>query len=361
MTETVINNIRFRLANAEDKPAIIHLLATNPMKSWIRLATIPQDSTDLRGYVLAEDLSNHSSLIGLYHLNPQKLYLNGLATEVIYIGKLRVDPGYRNKIRILRSGFQSISQMILEIDKNKPWFTSIAAENSLARRILESGVPGLPTYQHQGNLLTVAISTTRGKNRALTRPAEIGDIEKLSSFLSNQLACYQFAPVTSREWFHSLPPGLALKDFRILEQQQKIVGCAAIWDQRKHSEIVVEGYAAPLNWLRGLYNFGARLFRTPRLPAAGQSLNQVILSFLAFQPDKSDMFNPFIQEMLYLAHQRNADLVLTGLHESNPHLPVIKRRFRPRIYRSVIDTVVPAGQPPLVLTGLLVQPEIGLL
>lgn len=361
MTETVISNIRFRQANGEDRQAIIHLLATNAMKSWIRLATIPQDSTELKGYVLAEDLSNHSSLIGLYHLNPQKLYLNGLATEVIYIGKLRVDPNYRNRIRILRSGFQSISQMIREADENKPWFTSIAAENSLARRILESGVRGLPTYQHQGNLLTIAISTTRGKSRALTRPAESDDIEKLSGFLSNQLALYQFAPVISSQWFHSLPSGLALKDFRILEHGQKIVGCAAIWDQRKHADIVVEGYAAPLNWLRGLYNFSARLLRAPRLPAAGQSLNQVMLSFLAFQPDKSDMFNPFIQEMLYFAGQRKAELVLTGLHESSPHLPGIKQQFRPRIYHSVIDTVIPAGQSPLELTGLPIQPEIGLL
>jgi len=82
---------------------------------------------------------------------------------------LRLDAAYAGRFDILRRGYQFFRELQADAPADF-YFTSIAADNERARRLLERGLPSMPRYEFIGEFVTVLLrSARRSPARAKSR------------------------------------------------------------------------------------------------------------------------------------------------------------------------------------------------
>ena len=364
-------NLLIRHATLADDQALQQILRSNPMQDWVILALERSPSyfagENLLGKsraVIGEDMARDGSVIGMYHTNFLPVFVNGEVVQAGYLGELRVNPAYRNSLRILKHGFASIRPLNRpESEQTAIWFTSIASDNHQARRLLEAQHRKLPRYIPVGELQTLAISVRHGRQPELLQQATPVDIPALCDFYNQLAARYQFAPVLEPSWLDtdSATKGLTIEDFWLYKPHGRIEACIAVWDQRAFKQAVVQGYRFPLELLRPAYNLFAYLQGKPLLPSSGSRLESVSLAFFAITPTAQSQTAQILREALHAASRKNARIALLGLASANPLLPVLCASLHPTIYRTCIETVSWYEGTPRQLDGSYVQPEIAIL
>lgn len=362
--------VLFRKALTGDNERLKATLRDNAMDSWVSLSFEREpsyfDGVNLMGKsctVMACDENQLNSIVGMYSCEYLPVHFNGASDYVGYLGGLRVNQQYRHKVRILKSGFSSIPHLVPVQGAAPFWFTSVASGNTPARRLLEAGLKGMPVYRPLGEMETLAFSTRQGKLKGLLQQAMPEDIPAMVNFFNRQAACYQFSPVLSIEWLMGLSgdKGLTLGDFWLAKNGADIQGCLAIWDQRAFKQTVSRGYRYPLNVIRGAYNVYAGATRRVKLPAVGKKLEQVFLSFVAFDNPDGTLPLQIIKEGLARAREKGAEVGVLGLSAENPLTEILKKTLTPSIYRTCIETVcLPTGLEPM-LNGSPPQPEVAVL
>lgn len=360
--------VTYQAAQAGDDAAIRELLRDNDMDSWVRMSIEREPSfflgENLMGQsssVIARNTAPPNDVVGMYSMTMLPTHINGQVTDTAYMGALRVNPGYRHKLRILKNGFAS-ARAISSIG-SLPVFTSVASENFSARRLLEANLRGMPHYTPVGELETMGLSTRQGRSAGLLQAATPEDIPALVECYNANASSYQFSPVLTGDWLKSLngDTGLHLSDFLLLKDGPSVRGCIAIWDQRAFKQIVAHGYRFPLNLLRGSYNMVARLSGKLSLPRPGKQLEQVFLSFLSLDAPVTDMAGQVIREALHIAGTRGARAGSLGLAAENPLGKVLRENLESSIYRTRIETIHWPDSPVTRLDGRPPQPEAGLL
>jgi hypothetical protein len=205
----------------------------------------------------------------------------------------------------------------------KLYLTSIAAENLPARRLLERGLAGMPSYRSLCEFVTLVFRRSRGRSAAMRDGSVATAVELLSS------ARGQFAPVWSHQELTSLA-AFGLRGF----QMHRAGGCAAVWDQRDVRQAVIRAYPmtlkiarAPLNWIR-------HLTRLPWLPPIGASLSLAYVSHLVTPADQPDLIVPLVQSL-----STDADCLAVGFDARDPRLALLKRAVDGREYRTQLYLV----------------------
>ena len=368
-------NVVYRKAGLNDDESLKVLLREVSMDSWVRLSTEHEpsyfDSTELFGNtatIIASDDDLEQSIIGMCSSVSMPVYINGQATDAGYLGELRVRPEYRHKFSIIRNGFKSVQILNEEHQLLPYWFTSIAKENTAARRLLEANLKDMPKYRPCGNngksgeLVTAAIRSKLGKRSELLEQAQESDIPALAGFYQRQNACYQYAPVISANWLRELNGhnGLSIHDFWLLKENGKIKAAFAIWDQRNIKQSVVRGYRFPLNVLRTPYNIYARVFGRVPLPAVGDQVNYIFIAFLSVSDDVEKHTKAILQSAISQVKTRKARLAMIGLSAKNPIFDIVEG-FSPETYLTCVESVTWPAQTEQVLDERPVQPEIAIL
>lgn len=353
----------FRIATGADDGTLRSLLRHNAMPTWVDMAVEREPSffagKNIFGRdwaVIAEDGGN---VVGMYTASVVPVHVDGRPEQLGYLGGLRVNPSYRRRIRYLREGYASVERMA---PSAVPWwFTVVASGNTAARRLLEAGVKGLPEYRLQGEYLTFAIPTSRGRRHGLWRRAEDADVPRIVEFHNAQAARFQCSPVLDEE----LVRGIGMERFYIHHVRAgcpaeaggtpAFRGVAALWDQRAFKQVVARRYRAPIGALRPLYNAWARAARRIPLPDEGGALEQTFLAFLALDDAALPEARALLEDLLSHCTTPAASL---GLHAVHPLVPTIERfkalRYPTRVYAVSFDgTVPPNGRP--------AQPEAALL
>ncbi len=363
-------NILYRQAAITDDAGLRALLRDNDMESWVDLCFEREpsyfDGEGLMGEsiaVIAFDEGKDSSPVGMYSCAFLPVHINGDLAYAAYLGGLRVDRKYRRRFRILRDGFASIPVLLANGDVQQCRFTSVGEDNGKARRILEAGLDGMPKYVFQGAMETLALSTRQSKAAGLLQRATTGDISALVDFYNRQSRAFQFAPLLTEVWLAALngKHGLSLEDFWLLKEGNEILGCLAIWDQRKFKQTTVRGYRFPLNRLRGAYNLLATVSGRISLPRPGRKLEQAFLSFFALDKCVQDMAVDVVREGLWRVSEKQALIGTLGLSDKNTLTDTLKSALRPDCYRTRIETVIWPGELQPVLDGRPVQPEVAVL
>src|SRR5258708_2551426 len=83
-------------------------------------------------------------------------YINGRRQRVGYLGGLRLDHSVRGRFDIVRRGYKFFA----EIAQDPPpeyYFTSITSDNLRSIRLLERGLPGMPSYRFLSEFVTLLI------------------------------------------------------------------------------------------------------------------------------------------------------------------------------------------------------------
>ena len=366
--------ITYRLAIPDDNSVINSILQQTPMDSWISLSTEHEPdyfySSNLFGHketIVARKTENAEVTVGMCSYTKMQVHINGAAVIAGYLGELRVLPEFRNRLHILRNGFKSVKIFSKQKGNIFHWYTSVAKENRVARRLLEANIKGMPKYHPQGEMLTFALPVKSGRIAANIQPAQLSDIPELVKFYNNQAKQYQYSPVLTEDWLKNVDGryGLRLKDFYILKEGESIRACFALWDQRNIKQTVVRGYRFPLNILRQPYNIIARLSGGVTLPSIGEKINYIFIAFLAVDEEIKTEYKKIISTALSLITLRNADLAMIGLSTKNPLVDELASFPKQSYYTCIEGVTWPADvatQDVSKTSGTrIVQPEIAIL
>ena len=362
----------FRVAGPDDDGTVRALLDETAMPSWVDMAIErePASFAPDEWAVIAEE---GSEVVGIYTASVLAAHVDGRPARLGYLGGLRVKPQFRRRIRHLREGYASVPALAREA---VPWwFTTIGADNVVARRLLESGVRGLPPYHFRGEYETFALPVSRGKRRGIWQrldgpspgasrhplPAARGEGRSPVRMASALLpACGETVPEGRMRGAIALHNALAAQFQCSPVLDEDLVRCAgrffvcdggvaALWDQRAFKRIVARRYRRPS--LVAPYNAYARLFRRIPLPRQGEALQQTFIAFFATE-------RPTVEAMEDLLSHCQTPVATIGMHAGNP-LREIVRRFKPMSTRSRVYAVSFDGSVPP--NGRPAQPEAALL
>ena len=341
------------------------------MDGWIRLATTREPHTAAARRALGQDgvffivrdaTSGEAAGCGEYAVN--RVYLDGRAHRLPYFGSLRVLPAWRNRIAPLREAF-ALARRLQAMRGDLPVIlTSIGSGNQRAQRLLTANLPGMPDYHHVGRMVSLAISTSRGRAcRSLRSPDRV-ELPLLSAFLQNRGRQHQFAPVWDMDLLATVlsDGGLSFSDVLISERSGRPEGVIAVWDQRQFKQIVTAGYQPWLARLRPAVNPVLSMLGRPALPRPDTQLSHVYLSHAVLPSRQADAFT-LIAGALAIARRKGAQVALLGLAADHPLADPIARRFGAVTYDTDLyllswksDPPPPALDPARVLA-----PEIAML
>lgn len=343
-------------AEALDDEAIRKLLRDNSMEGQIRL-TLARDPDarlaaaiegDRHCAVLVRDADGR--LLGMGSRCVRQQWLAGQSRKIGYLGQFRKARGTVMRPRALARAF---SMLLARRQSDEAEFdlTSIASDNHSARRLLERGIPGLPSYVPLFEQATLVLHTRarRWRDRSDTplqrcRPSDLDEVVQLSAEHGHR---HDFAPHWTRDDLESRQRCRNLEhgDFYIWRRRGTAVACAAIWDQRAFKQIEVAGYAAQLARWRHCANLGLRILGQPTLPPPGTTLAHAFLSHFAWREGHEAELPLFVRALSQQAARRHIDYLSLGLDRQSPVFDAIRHRNPCRVHSSQIYRVWPETPP----------------
>lgn len=345
--------MRFEISRAADDGEIRRLLRDNPMPGDISLTLEREPCFDLGasvegeiGHTIVARETPEGPLAGMGHRSVYRAYVNGRETTIGYLGGLRIDRSYRGRLSILKGGYRAL-RALHEDDDVCFNLTTIVADNTRARRLLEAGLDDLPLYEPLDELVTLILPVRsllkRGSApaRAPVRRAGVDDLDALLDCLARNGRRHQLTPVWTRRALSSevRTRGLALDDFVVAVAHGQIIGCLACWDQRQFKQAVIHHYSPRLRRLRPWLNLLAPWVGAVSLPNPGTNLSLGFFSHLAIDDDAPELLDALISAAAEVAAGHGLELVSLGLSVRSPLLEAIRRTRRVQEYRSVVYLV----------------------
>lgn len=348
---------RFEAAGPEDDAAIRRLLRETPLGSGVRLALTREpdyfaaaEAVGVRhAAVVMRD--EDGGILALGARSVREVWWDGRPALLGYLEQLRFAPGRRPGRRTLAEGYARILEL-RRPDELPFHLTSILADNHPARRLLERGLPGLPTYVPVARLVTLVLRVPRARGPGTPEPGQTPDgrpapetVEALAGLLERDARRVRLAPRWSRRALAVLAAG-GLGPWRplVVRRGAHATGCAAVWDPSLWRQCVVSGYAPALSRLRPWVNPGLRLLGRPALPPPGTRLRLGYLSHLAAEDAESAC--AVVGEARRTAAGLGLQLLALGLPVGSSWLAALRRRFRGRAYASVLYLVTAPGDRP---------------
>ncbi|HZV34892.1 MAG TPA: hypothetical protein VFB72_10000 [Verrucomicrobiae bacterium] len=358
--------VQFAVAAESDDAEIRRLLLENPIQGRISVAlerepnyfADAQLSGETKQTIIARE---NGKIVCVGNCAVRERFVNGTVRRVGYLGGLRLDAQRAGRFDIVRRGYN----FFRELQACAPgdfYFTSVAADNERARRILERGLPGMPRYEFICEFVTVLLSTTHGS--IVNRDSGLGPraLNEIVEHVNSHNQKYQFAP----KWHGEDPVmlggfGLRHCNFHFIGKRDESFGCAAIWDQRAFKQTVIRGYDRMLDLLRPAHNLFTRLSGRPKLPPSGAILANAYVSHLA--ADDPAMLLQLIANLRCVAGQSELELLTMGFAADDPRLAAITANFPHYQYRTRLYTVhwPGLGHAADELDGRALAPEVALL
>ena len=351
-------------------PVLRRLLRARPMEGEVRL-TLEREPSFRRAQAIEGDrhytvvVRNTATgeIVGMGSRSVREVWVNGERARLGYLGALRAAPGRRGLVR-LAAGYREV-ETTRRADEIPFDLTSVVADNSVARHLLERGLPGLPKYQPLCDYRTLLIPVGRRRRSRdpqldVATPKDLGEI---AHCLDRNLRRYQFAPVWSEGVLRSRErcPDLRAADFMLIREGGQIVGCAACWDQRRFKQVVVRGYAPRLARFRPALNLVFGLGGRPRLPAVGAELPLAYISHLAVDGDRAELALALIDALRRQCASGDVEALAVGFAIDHPLLPHVERHYPTRSYASRLYRVQWPGAPEFALDGRVPHLEVATL
>jgi len=330
--------VRFAVAEDAADAAIRQLLRENAMEGAIRV-TFEREPAYARGANIAGGRDrtivafSRDRLVCMGRCTRRATWVAGRPASVGYLAELRLDAGARGRLDVLRNGYRFFREMEGD-DPADAYFTSIGADNARAIRLLERGGLGLPAYEFLAEFETFLIPVRRRLRTPLT-VATSEHLPALVRLLNDHGQRHQLSPVWSAETLLSLEQhDLPLNRFRLLFEGGELVACGALWDQRAFRQTVIQCYAPWLSRTRPVFNLVGRPFGLPRLPRPGAVLPAAFLSPLALADGASSLLPELVAGFFAPAAEAGVEFLTVGLPADSPETVELRRRFRPRMWRS---------------------------
>ena len=355
------------VATRADEPVVRDILARVSTSGQIQLAF--QREPDALGenfgardhhFIMARNRRS-GEYVGVAERVVRECFLNGAPARLPYLAGLRVVPGFRHRLLVLRGGFEAVRRLLGD-PADLGWsLTSIMSDNAVAQRVLGANLRGMPRYEALGEFSSFVL-TAHGKADA--ERASEADLPALSALLLQNGARQQFTPVWTPEALRAaMGGGLRIEDFFVVRGRGgEIRACAALWDLTAHRQLVVAGYGSWLGRTRPMVNLVGKLLGLPKLPRAGGQLRNAYLSHLAVADSNVQDLQTLLAAARAEARRRGIELLFMGQATDHGFAALLRRQPRQREFRSRMYTVRwPDDELPQVDPRLTLAPELAFL
>lgn len=343
--------LHYKIATPASEPALRKLLRENPVSGNIHVSLEREPNAfhaaavtgDVYQLILAY-VDKQREPTGLGARFELDAYVNGQVQRIGYLSELRSAGGFKFRRSLLLEAYRAMRKHH-EAGNTPFYLTTIIADNTAARRLLEAGLSDMPTYSPLEMMATLTIPVRRGArgsmNAGKIQTANHDQLPALSAALARYGEDYQFYPAWPESTLCSSDRcrGLSAQDFLVCHDGDGLKGCLALWDQRSFKQTVIRGYSKQLKRLQPVYNLFSPLFSRPRLPAPGARLESGFLSHLVVEPDDHSTTVALIRQACRKAVQRGLDYVMIGVAERNPICKIIRRNFSCHSYLSMLYVV----------------------
>jgi hypothetical protein len=338
----------FGVATAQDDDEVRRMLRETSFPGQVSLSferesdslAAGQIEGDVHDIIVArERITNR--IVAIASRSSRQRFVNGSPARVGYLGQFRVAPGCGGRRDLFSDGFE-FCRSLHRRDTASIYLSSVIADNTRARRLLELGLPGWPVFRPVDDLTTLAVPAGSGARRRVPNvdivSGERLDISELASVLARNNSRYQFAPcwtagdLMSPTRCRGLRPG----DFLVAVRGGSIVGCAALWDQRAFKQVIVRGYSRTLSRWRQLINRVGPALGVPVLPSVGSQLGFAYLSHLAVDADDPDVLVSLVSAACRSAQVARLHYIAIGVSAAGPLGVPLRRAFAHRRYDSVL-------------------------
>jgi hypothetical protein len=334
-------SLSYRLAAETDEPDLRRLLREHPFPGSIQV-TFEREPNFFRAApiegefhqtVIVRD-TDTGQLVAMLSRAVRDVYLNGQVQPLGYISQLRIVPAYR----ALPRAIIKVGQLLEELDQDGRaplYLISIIEDNLPARHFLTGGLPHLPVLREFARYHTLALYTRRPR-RALPLPKNLHLERGSAQKLPQTLDClerngrrYQLTPCwTSETLCHpEHTPGLHPDDFWLACDGERIIGCAAFWDQSSVKQTIIHRYSGWLGMFRPLINSLSWLTGTPYLPAPLQPFRFGFASHLAADDDDPQVYAALLRQVYNHAVRRKDSYLMLGLAEKHSFFPIARREY----------------------------------
>ena len=268
--------------------------------------------------------NNLNKIIGLTSRSIREYHFNGEVHSIGYLGLLRVLKEYQRGFPLIM-GYKFMKQLHQDM-RAKFYLTSIMEGNEIARKLLTSGVKGLPRYQEYTRFCTRSIPIrskprkAKGLSSFSISKCSVNDKTKLIDFLNEYGKKHQFYPNWTIDtlFHHDHTPGLKESDMLIARQKDKIVGCMAMWDQRAFRQTIVRGYQNGLSKVTWLVNSTARIFGYPQLPRTNAELKSCFISHVAIEGNDPEIFKMLLIHCHNTLIESEVEYMVVGFSDLHP-------------------------------------------
>ena len=336
---------RFSLACRDDEPEIRALVGSLPMPGAVSVrferecdyflgTTIQGDPCDV---LIARHLPD-GLLAAIAVRAERRVWLDGEATRVAYIGQIRVAPRFQGRWLMQRAALE-VSQLH---DPSLPYVGVIAADNPVMLGIIAGRrPPGGPRVDRIARLVSLAfICHERLGGLKPSLPVESvsqSTLEETVAFLRRVGPTRQLFPVVEA---HELLDGqtyrdLGLQDLLVVRRDGAIAGVLGVWDQTAYKQDVVAAYAPRLRRLRPGYDLLARLLGARPLPGPGDLIRTAFGCLRCLADDDPDVLAALLAAARRRAREQDQDFLMLGFDERDPQLKAVPRWLR-LTYRSEV-------------------------
>jgi hypothetical protein len=362
-----VGDYDYWVATRQDEPMVRDILGRIATAGRMRLSfrrepdALQSYSSLAQGYILARNRRS-GEYVGICERVVREAFINGEIRALPYLAGLRVVRGFRHRLLVLRGGFEAVRRLLAE-PEDLPWaLTSIMSDNPIARRVLGSGLQGMPHYEPVGEFSTFALLP--GGNVECERARDT-DLAEISALLMRHGAHRQFAACWRADTLETFARNRWIRPqdyFVVRDAGGRIRACAAVWDQSAQRQLVIAGYSPWLRRLRPMINLGARVVRQPRLPRPGERLRAAWLSHVAVDEDAGEDLQLLLGAARAEAKRRGLHVIFTGWPSGHPFAELARQLARGREYRSQLFVVRwPEHEGPRLDPTLPVAPELALL
>ncbi len=339
----------FRDARPEDDPVLRGILRATPLPGWVTL-NYEREPDYFQGCAIEGNTRTvlastpDGAPVGFFSRAVRTAWIGGRPARLGYLGQLRLLPRWRGRSRAILRGFEVCRELLHDGHQETAYYlTSILSDNTLARRILTSGIKGMPTYLPLRGFFTLVAATRQPRvRRQLTPPyalrsATESDLATLVGLLQTCGRRYSLYPYWDADSLRALRPvGWAPEKSLLLLKDGQPVACGALWDQRSVRQQRITAYSSALAYTRLLTSATLGLAGYPRLPAPGRVLDQGFLSHVAVVPGEEAALPILIAGLLRLARENGLASVVWGLSEGHTWLPHLRGlrtlRYRSQLY-----------------------------
>jgi hypothetical protein len=351
LTERIAGPLRFALATDADDAELRALLRRSVVPGAVRVAFTREpryrDGEALCGAVERTIIARaDAQLVALGRCSVRSVHRNGVAGPIGYLSELRTLPAAPHGAQVLRDGYDFLRDMLHDVEMDG-CVTSIATDNAHARRVLECGHRfGLPRYTFLADLVTLVVPAARAHHTASVAPlrVHVSEHDQLRDFLATRARDMQLSLLWDNSTWESLRHhGITESDFCVVRRAGRIVGAAALWDQRAFRQIVIDGYHGALQWARPFLNVASAVTGMLALPAVGATLPQLPVLGLASADDAALL--ELWQALRADATASNATCVTVTRDARDPLLRTLQQVRGTRAYHTRLYDVRWRNQP----------------